>query len=344
MPVSRKLPTGKVPSDVLRRVVFPYLGVKSDRVLQGPGVGEDAAVIDMGDRVIIAKANPITGAEGRIGWLAVHLNANDVAACGARPQWFLSTILLPEGADESLLESIMVDINDACCDLGISLIGGHTESAPGLNRPIISGFMMGELPKEKYVTTGEARPGDTVIITKGAGIEGTGVLATDLAEVLRPKVGPEVLRNAVEALKQISVVREALLAIEVGGIHSFHTPTEGGVINGIWEMTEAANVGVRIMEEVIPVAPETRIICEALGIDPLKLLGSGALLIVAEPGKVDEIVSALVGIGVEASVIGEIKLRQEGRFLVGRDGSRTPIEAVDQDPLYKVLDEYGMGG
>jgi hydrogenase maturation factor len=289
MQSNRKLPTGKVPSDVLRRVVFPYLGVKSDRVLQGPGVGEDAAVIDMGDKVIVVKANPITGAEAKIGWLAVHINANDIAACGAMPQWFLLNILLPEGADESLLEGIMVDINEACCDLGISLVGGHTESAPGLDRPIISGFMMGELPKERYVTTGGARPGDAVILTKGAGIEGTGILATDLAEVLRQKVGLEVLIEAAELLKMISVVREALVAMEAGGIHSFHTPTEGGVINGIWEMTEAADVGVRISEKVIPIAPVTSIICDVLGIDPLKLLGSGALLIAAEPGTVYEI-------------------------------------------------------
>jgi hydrogenase maturation factor len=203
--------------------------------------------------------------------------------------------------------------------------------------------MMGELPKDRYVTTGGARPGDSVILTKGAGIEGTGILATDLAEILRQKVDSEVLIEAAELLKMISVVREALVAMEAGGIHSFHTPTEGGIINGIWEMTEAADVGVRISEKEIPIAPVTSILCEVLGIDPLKLLGSGALLIAAEPGKVNEIVSALEGIDVKASVIGEIKPKEKGRFLVRKDGSHTPIEAVDQDHLFKVLQDYGIG-
>ena len=342
MPAARKLPTGKVPSDVLRRVVFPYLGAKSDRVIQGPGVGEDAAVIDMGDRVIIAKANPITGAEAKIGWLAVHINANDVAACGARPQWFLSTILLPEGADEALLEGIMKDIHKACRDLGISVIGGHTESSPGLSKPIVAGFMMGEISKDEFVTTGGARPGDFVVMTKGAGIEGTGILATDLSERLLPKVGRVVLERAAELMKMISVVEEALTAVEVGGVHSLHTPTEGGVMNGIWEMTEAADAGVVIDESSIPQAEETQTICEALGVDPMRLLASGALLIVVEPDKAGELVSALGEKGVVASVIGEVRPLEEGRHLVKGDGERTPIEAVTQDELYRILDSHSI--
>jgi len=342
--LTHRFPTGKVPSDVLRRVVFSRLGVPCGRVLQGPGVGEDAAVLDMGEKVLVVATDPITGAVGSVGWLAVHVNANDVASCGARPTWFLCVTLLPEGADDAVLEEIMDQIHDACLEVGVSLIGGHTETTPGLDRPILVGFMMGEAPKERYVTTGGARPGDAVIITKGAGIEGTAVLAQDLASVLRDRVGEEVLRRAEGMLKHISVVPEAMAAVEAGGVHSLHDPTEGGVLNGLWEMAEAAGVGLTIREDAIPVAPETRLICDALGIDPLKLLGSGALLIVADPGKADEITSAVRDVGVDASIIGEITPRREERVLVRRDGGRALIEAVDQDHLYRVLDEYGMGG
>ena len=252
----------------------------------------------------------------------------------------MSIILLPEGADESLLESIMMDVHEACCDLEISLIGGHTESVPGLGKPIVSGFMMGELSKEDYVTTGGAKPGDAVIMTKGAGIEGTGVLASDLTDVLRQNMSRQVLRDAVELLKEISVVREALLAMEIGGIHSLHTPTEGGVLNGIWEMTEAADVGVTINESSIPLRRETKAICKLLGVDPLKLLGSGALLIVMEAEKVEEMVSAFEDAGVEASVIGKILPVGEGRILVKEDGAQVAIEAIDQDEVYRLLEKY----
>ncbi|UCD45587.1 MAG: AIR synthase family protein [Candidatus Bathyarchaeota archaeon] len=338
--MSRRLPTGKVPSDVLRRIVFPCLGVSSDRVLQGPDVGEDAAVIDMGDKVIVAKANPITGAEAKIGWLSVHINANDVASCGAKPQWFLSIILLPEGADESLLETIMADMHDACREVGVSIIGGHTETTLGLSKPIVAGFMMGEVSKGRYVTTGGARPGDQIILTKGAGIEGTGILATDLAGLLKGKVSEETLTCAEGMLNRISVVKEALKAVEAGGVHSLHTPTEGGLIQGLWEMAEAAGVGLVIREESVLVAEETRAICDVLDVDPLKLLSSGALLIVSDPGSAERLTQAIEDLGVKASVIGEVKHSRDGRQIVRADGSRASIEAVLQDEIYRMLDEH----
>ena len=338
-----RFPTGKVPSDVLRRVVFNRLGVPSDRLLQGPGVGEDAAVIDMGEKVLVVKSDPITGAVGSIGWLAVHINANDVASTGARPLWFLCVTLLPEGAGEELLDEIMDQMQAAFEELGVSLIGGHTETTPGLDRPLIIGFMMGEADKDKYVTTGGARPGDVIILTKSAGIEGTAVLAQDLDVVLRELVGDDVLLSAESMLRRISVVPEAMRAVEAGGVSSLHDPTEGGVLNGIWEMAEAAEVGVVIDEEAIPIADETRSICGALEIDPLKLMGSGALLIASKPDKAQGIISAIHEIGVEASVIGEATHEADGRILLRVDGSTVPIEAVDQDEVYRVLDQYGIG-
>ena len=336
-----RLPTGKLPQDVLKRVVFERLGIHSERVLQGPGVGEDAAVIDMGDRVIVVATDPITGAVGNVGRLAVHVNANDVASTGARPLWFLCVTLLPEGNDETLLEGIMEQIHAACMEIGVALVGGHTETTPGLDRPILIGLMMGEASKEDYVTTGGASPGDVIVLTKGAGIEGTAVLAEDLARVLEDKIEASVIDAAKQMVERISVVPEAMKAVELGGVHSLHDPTEGGLLNGVWEMAEAAGVGVEIYESKIPIAPETMAICGALNVDPLKLMGSGALLIVLERMKVEKLLSLLSEIDVEASVIGEIKNTEEGRVLVKADGSRMEIAAVDQDEAYRVLEEHG---
>jgi hydrogenase maturation factor len=330
----RRFPTGKVPSDILRRVVFERLGVPCDRLLQGPRVGEDAAVIDNGDRVLVVATDPITGAVGNVGWLAVHINANDVASTGARPLWFLCVTLLPEGAGEELLERIMEQMHDACIEVGVSLVGGHTETTPGLDRPILIGFMMGEAEKDRYVTTGGAKPGDKIILTKGAGIEGTAVLAGDLEKVLRNKVDGGVLSSAQRMIERISVVPEAMKAVEIGGVHSLHDPTEGGILNGVWELAEAAGVGAVIWEEEVPVAEETRVVCEALDIDPLKLMGSGALLIVVELEYAGD------EMGIEATVIGTIRPVEEGRVLVKKDGGRIDIEAVDQDEVYRILGDY----
>lgn len=340
--MSLGFPTGKVPVEWLRSIVFNRLGAPSSRVIKGPGVGEDAAILDMGDRVLAVAADPITGAVENIGRLMVHINANDIASCGVRPRWLLCIIMLPEGSGPSLLEKIMGDIHSACCEVGVSLIGGHTETVPGLDRPILSGFMMGEAERDGYVTTSGALPGDLLIMTKSAGIEGTAVLARDLSWLLRGLVGDEILGRAEGMLSLISVVPEALRVMEAGGVHALHDPTEGGVLNGIWELAEASGMGVEIREASIPVAPETRAICEALSIDPLKLLGSGALLISADPRRAGGIISAVEGLGVKASVIGEVKERDEDRIMVKRGGERVRVEAVEQDHLYMVLERYGM--
>ena len=330
-----KLPTGKIPKELLEKYVFSCLGTPDKRVLQGPLIGEDAAVIDLGERVLIAKANPITGAEEKIGWLAVHINANDVAARGAKPLWYMSIVLLPEDADESLLETVMLEQHQACCELGISIVGGHTEVAPDLKRPIVSGFMLGEAAKNQYVTTGGAKVGDHIVLTKGVGIEGTGILAADLKHRLK-ELPPETLDAAIKLLDMISVVPEAEIASNLG-VSSMHTPTEGGVLNGLLEVSEASGNGFKIYEKKLLVHPETKAICDALGIDPLKLLSSGSLLIVVSPEKSSALVSELVDSGVPAQIIGEITGGKG--VVVHLDGSEELVSDVVQDELFRVLDE-----
>jgi hydrogenase expression/formation protein HypE len=339
MPPNRVLRTGKIPQDTLRRCVFTHLGTPSDRVIRGAAVGEDAPIIDMGNKVLVAKANPITGADVNVGRLAVHVNANDVAARGAKPLWFMSTVLLPQGATESRLEVIMEEIDRACKELGIQLIGGHTECVAGLDKPIVAGFMMGEAPKNRYITTGGAKPGDKIILTKTVGLEGTSILATDLDQKLHRKIDPKTLQRARKMVEVVSVVPEALKAVEVGGVHSMHTPTEGGILNGLFEMGSAAGVGLSVEENLIPVAPETAIIAETLDVDPLKLLSSGSLLLAVDEASAEKIIEALQKINIQASIIGEGRERKEGRVLTRTDGSQKTIDPVRQDELFRILGE-----
>ena len=333
------LPAGKVGKDVLKRLVFTCLGVSSDKVITGPKVGEDAAILDMDDKVLILKANPITGAESRIGWLAVHINANDVAVRGADPKWYMSIILLPEGSEEDLLRVIMTEQHEACCELGVSIIGGHTEVAPGLSRPIIAGFMIGETTRERYVTTGGAQAGDKIILTKGVGIEGTGILATDMRETLLKLVDTEILDKAASMLNEINVVPEALIAGRVEGVHSIHTPTEGGLLNGLIEVSEASNHGFTIYEDRLLIRHETSIVADALGVDPLKLLSSGSLLITVDPDQAEKVIEKLSGIGVESRVIGEVTSDPKSRLLIKIDGEVVPVDDVFQDEIYRLLCE-----
>ncbi|MGB9622396.1 MAG: AIR synthase family protein, partial [Candidatus Bathyarchaeia archaeon] len=333
MPSKRRFPTGKIPPNWLKEIVFKRLGSPTDRLLLGPKLGEDAAIIDMGDRILAVKADPITGAVSNIGRLIVHINANDIASCGIRPLWFICVVMLPEGANEDMLNKIMEDMDEALREAGASLVSGHTETTPALERPILVGCMIGEASKGGYLATSGAREGDALIMTKTAGIEGTAVLASDLYDHLKGAVDEKHLENAKSFLDRISVVPEAMIAKDIGGVHSMHDPTEGGVLNGVWEMVEAADKGVFVDEEKIPIADETKLICSKLKIDPLKLLGSGALLIASDPEKAPEICRALKEASIDASIIGWIRPRVEGRYLLSKNGRKHRIGAIKQDHL-----------
>lgn len=308
-------------------------------VIVGPGIGEDAAVIDIGGtRCLIVKTDPITFAVDQIGWYAVHINANDIATKGARPLWFLATLLLPEdGTTEKLAEEIFNDIVQACASLGVSLIGGHTEITAGLTRPIVVGQMLGETYKNQLVRANGAVPGDLVILTKGIAIEGTSVLAREHEADLLGVLDGAMLRTCRDFMVRpgISVLKEAAAAIEAGEVHAMHDPTEGGVATALHELARAANVGIQIDAEAIPVFPETQALCNHYRLDPLGLIASGALLIVAPPADAEKIVARLGSEAIAATVIGEVAERGHGVKMRTADGP-LDLPLYEQDELTRI--------
>jgi len=331
--------TGKVPPDTLSRIVFRHTGTPNRRLLLGPALGEDAAIVRTHGKLLILTTDPITGAQENAGWLSVHVNANDVATRGAKPIWFLCCLLLPEHSGTGVLEQIMSQVDEAAREISVTVAGGHSEITPGLHRPIIVGSMIGEIPSGKYISTAGAKPGDKIILTKTIGLEGTAILAYDLREKLTRSLGDDVIQRAKGFSRQISVVRDAMIAVKMGGVHAMHDPTEGGVICGLWEIGEASRTGMVVEESRIAVAPETESVCHALGLDPLRVLSSGSLLIAARPGNANRITKTLQQSGIAASVIGEIAKPEKGRVFVRRDGTRVKFEPPARDELYKVLDE-----
>ncbi len=332
-----KLPLGKIPADILKEVVFKNLGAERKEVIVGPAAGIDGAVLDLGDKSLIVSMDPITGAVERIGWLAVNVNANDVATFGVEPAFLFSCMMLPENAERKLVEAISVQMNAAAKDLGIAIVGGHCESTPGLANPIVVGCVLGLTEKGRYVTAGGAKPGDKLILTKSAGIEGTAILATDREKALQKTLSTTVLEKAKNFWSQISVVKDALTARKTGGVHAMHDPTEGGVAGGIHEMADASNVGVKVIEEAITVQPETAKICSHFQIDPLQLIGSGALLISAEAKNAKAIVSSLKREQIQASVIGEFTKNAEQRVLMQKDGGLKILPRPLSDHLWTAL-------
>lgn len=332
--------TGKLAPETLRRLVLGRLGTRRPEVLVHAGLGEDAAAIGFGEDAIVLTSDPITGAARRAGWYAVHVNCNDVAAMGARPLGVLVTLLLPEGADEAGVAEIMADVDAAARELAIEVLGGHTEVAPGLRTPLLAVTAVGRAPRERVLASANARPGHDLVLTKAVGLEGTAILATDLADRLRGRVADEVLERAGRFVEEISVVREGLLAAELGAA-ALHDPTEGGLLGAVWELAEAAGCGYELDGAAIPIRPETRAICAVFGADPLRLISSGALLAATDDGP--GLAGCLRAAGIEAAVIGRLTAGPE-RWLIEAGGNRRRVGPVERDELWRVLESVRSDG
>ncbi len=334
------LAPGKPPPEILERL-FAGLPGHDPRVVVGPRVGEDAAVLHFGDRYLVAKVDPITFVAEEIGWYAVHVNANDLAVRGARPAWFLMTLLLPERhADEAVLTAIFGQVREACRGVGAQLVGGHTEVTVGLERPILAGAMLGEVQTDRLITTAGARVGDAILLSKGIAIEGTSVLAREFDRPLRDRGVPATtLACARDFVHRpgISILPEAQAALATSSVHAMHDPTEGGLATGLWELAHAAGVGLCVDVDAIPILPESRALCEALTVDPLGLIASGALLLTCPVGEAGRILCAWEGRGIGGSVIGEVRPADAGCRLRGR-GGETALPRFARDELARLFE------
>jgi hydrogenase expression/formation protein HypE len=327
---------GKVPSEILEKIVFSNLGAHDSSVLLGPRLGEDASLIQIGDNIIIASTDPITGSVEDVGWLAVHVNANDVATFGVRPRWFLVSIMLPAGYSPDKFGKIMKQIDEASRSLGIAVVGGHSEITEKVAQPIVAGFMMGLTEKNMYVTSSGAKAGDAILLTKTIGIEGTAILATEGFSYLSKLLDVQVLKEGKSLRAQISVVNDGVHAFRTGFIHAMHDPTEGGLAGGIHEICDASGVGFEIYQNILPIHDSTRLICDVLEIDPLELICSGSMLISCDSEKANDVISALEKEGISTVSIGTIVSNPSHRKILIKD-ELLDVPRPQSDALWTAL-------
>ena len=324
---------GKWPAEDLARLLQAYASVPSPHVKVGPAVGVDAAVVRVGNADLVVATDPVTFATDQIGWYAVTVNANDVAVCGATPRFFLAAALLPVDAGPETAEAIFAGLADACKAMDVLLVGGHTERTAGLDRPIVCGTMLGDLEGRQPVTSAAAEPGDVAILTKGAAIEATALVARERGDQLAETVDAQVLERARNFLFDpgINVVEDARIARD-GGAHALHDVTEGGVVTGLWEMARASGLGIEVDADRITVRDETRLLCDAVGIDPLEAIGSGALVAAAPPDGAEQLLAAFGVAGIDAAVVGAFT-EAGGDCRITRSGRTAPLVPPDADAI-----------
>jgi hydrogenase expression/formation protein HypE len=313
---------GKVPPDLLADLVLGRTGAPDDRVLQGPAYGEDTAAIDVGDDVLVVNTDPVSLAADRVGTLAVDVACNDVAASGADPAWLTDVVFLPDD-DPDALDAITAELDAAARRRGVAIVGGHSEYAPDRDRPTVVVTCLGLA--DRYVPTGGARPGDRVILTKGAGIEATAILATDFREDLADAVDPATFEAGASFYDDLSVLPEARVLRDRAT--AMHDPTEGGLAAGLLELATASGVGLSVRRSSVPVRPATATLCAAAGVDPLRVLGSGALVATVPDGEADAALADLSAAGVDAATIGTV--READDPYLSLDGERIAGEVRD---------------
>lgn len=337
--MNEPLPVGKLPPDLLR-ALLAQAPVSDERVLLRPGIGLDCAVVDLGERLLVFKSDPITFASDEMGWYLVQVNANDIATTGATPRWLLLTMLLPAGrTDRPLVEQLSAQVYEACRALEISVIGGHTEITHGLQRPLLIGTLVGEVARERLVTPQGMAPGDRLLLTKGVPIEAVAILAREFPRRLHDLLTEEEMAQARNYLYEpgISVLRDAQIAQQAGRVTAMHDPTEGGVAAALWEMAQASGRSLLVDLSAVPVPALAARTCDRFGLNPLATIASGALLLTAAAADAPSIRAALETAGIPCAVIGAAS---EGPAQVWQTDAgtaeRTLLPCPEQDEIGRI--------
>ncbi len=332
------LPLGKLAPPFLHELITKYT-TADESIIIGPQIGMDATVISHGDNYLIAKTDPITFVVDNIGYYAVNINANDIACLGGVPKWFLCTLLLPEAVTgEAIVRNIFSQINKACQELGISFCGGHTEVTHGLNRPILIGQMLGEVEKQKLVNNKNAEAGDDILLTKGIAIEATSVIAREKGQQLIDFFPDELIERCKNFIYEpgISVLKEAHLAVAIGGVKAMHDPTEGGLATGLHELANCTGCGLKIVYKDIPLLAEAKLLCDQFELNILGVIASGALLIISEKHATAKIIKALKENNINVKNIGKLTDPQFGiKILVDEEEINLP--EFYQDEITKLF-------
>ncbi|TDP49820.1 AIR synthase family protein [Aminicella lysinilytica] len=331
-----ELKIGKLDSEVLQSIVIDKIKFKRPEVKTRAGIGEDCAVVDFGDYECVISTDPITADVKDIGKLAIHISCNDIASNGIEPLGITLAVMLPVGTTEKDISIIMAQAGQAAEDCGVEIIGGHTEITDAVNKPVIVSTAFGRGLAGASQKAEDMKPGDMILMTKTAGLEGTGIIASDMEEQLAGVLTEAEIRRAKGLLRDVSVVPEGIACGKIG-TSGMHDVTEGGILGAIWEMCHISGLGCEVEVEAIPVEPVTEKIAEHFGIDWLRLISSGSMLIVAPVSKAYKIVTELDARHIRCSVIGKICDSDTGVMAVHPDGRREEIAPPSADELYKAI-------
>lgn len=325
---------GKLPNSTLEKLILNDLVTRREETILRPAVGEDCCALNLGENLCVISTDPITAADENAGILAVIVSLNDLAACGAEPVGILSTVLLPPNISEIKISKLFKTVNETCAKMNIDVLGGHTEITDSVNKVIIITTAIGKVKSSGLIRSDGAKPGDALLMTKAAGLEGTAIITTDKSNEIAEILSASEIQKAKLYINEISVLKEGIIAAQ-NGSHAMHDVTEGGILGAVWEVCSACGYGAEIYLDNIKIRDITSKICNYYNIDPLKLISSGSMLIACSQLDKESIIKKIHNIGVACTEIGIVT--KIVKVIAVKDNIKTEVEQPGADELYKVI-------
>ena len=332
---------GKIPNELLKYLLDDLSVIPDARLELGPAIGEDSAILNINDQIVLVGSDPITFPTESPGWHSVIINSNDIAASGGIPKWYTATILMPEGSSTQEFTDIFKDISNTCAKMNIQLIGGHSEVTAGVQHPIISGTMIGLADRTDLKPTKNAQISDDILITKYCPIEGLNIILAQYPDIISAAgLTPSEIASitTMSSKTNMSIINEAKIVKTFEEVHSMHDPTEGGIATALIEMLSASRIGAIIDESSLPIPNSAHKLCRHIDIDPLGLVASGSLLFTATSQVSDEIILALQRMSINCTKIGYTVPESEGVSIIQSDsGLKTPLPVFSTDEITKLI-------
>lgn len=323
---------GKISEVALKRAVFKQLKSRRDEILFGGAIGEDCAAMKLAPgEVSVFSSNPVTGSGKIQGALAIYSAVNNLVCSGAEAVGVMVTVLLPEDFKESRLAELAEQMEEVCKALHIQVMGGHTEVTPAVCEPVFSAVAVGKVKEKELLHAKCAKADQDIVMSKWIGMEGSVAIVAAKEKELLERFPKAMIDKIKGMLPNCCVCTEAALAIK-SGVSAMHDVSSGGIYGALYELSEAAGVGLEIDLRAIPIKQETVEICEYLGLNPYYLKSGGSMLMVCDHGQ--ELVRLLDKEGIHAAVIG--RTTSENAKAVINEGEVSYLERPKADELLKI--------
>lgn len=313
---------GKISEPILKRSVLKRIVYKDKSVISRAAVGHDGAVIDNEDnnQLMVTATQTVVAKRDYHHNRAFIKAVNNVVAVGATPKYAQISIVLPDTIREIKLKMLMDEMSELAASLEIHITGGHTAVSDAVLKPVVTVTITGYVGEDEVLCNYKenVKPGQDIVMTKAAGLEGTALLAEEHEEEFLKRFAPLYINNSKKFIDYISVVKEASIAREYG-VSAMHDASESGIFGALWELGEAVNHGLKVDMKKINICQETIELTNYLNINPYLMPSSGSLLIVTDDGL--GLVDKLREGGIDAYIIGKIT-EDNDKVIINEDEKR----------------------